>query len=185
MGWVEVVAVVGGAVGAIGGTIGAYGGIRGSKAEQRTNELVESQLRLDHDRRHEDLAPKPPPAINADRKTSDAGGDVLTGSITVPRDYRVRGEAISGDTSWPLDLDLVLRANRAYEFEIEKWPPGRTEPRAKELRFRFWPPEEVDCVPAWSCPCDRPLGGGSNARSGGHWEWRVPVEYYDPVASVY
>jgi hypothetical protein len=193
--WVEVLTLLGGLVGAVGGVIGAIGGIRGHRAKRvatearaRATEIADSALRLELERRHDDLAPPAPTSIHADRKDRPRLGDgsaSLQCTIEVPRDYRVRVEALSGSSARKLNLPLLLRGGRPYTFEIEQWPPGREMPVTEELRFRFWPPNDID-EPAerWTCHCGRPMSEKSDQEPG-HWGWTVSLEYYDPVASIH
>jgi hypothetical protein len=192
--WADVIGVVGGLVGAVGGTVGAVGGILAARAnrvaaraEQHTSELAASSLHLDLERRHEDLSPPAPASIvgqSEEHPRLGGGYANLFGSVTVPRPYRVRIEALTGDSSRPLHVSLVLRERVEHRFEIEQMPPDRRRPQAQVVRFRFWPPIEADDVVPWTCPCGRPVEMGSGTGPG-HWEWRVPLEYYDVLESVY
>lgn len=148
---------------------------RSAVASEESARAARDVVRIELDRRHDDLRPSPPSEVEA---TVDGEGQFRTlfGTITVPRDYRVRGEAVLGHNSGVshLGLPLVLRANRTYRFQIENWPDSRRIPTAKELRFRFWPPVKVDPVEHWTCECGKVVldGGGTGP---GHWEWTVPV----------
>lgn len=192
-------------IGAVGGSLGAAGGLgslaagvwvrrrldraderarlaeeRASRAEEYAHEIAETSLRMERDRQHRDLRPPQPPPIETVVRQDPYSADLrgLFGSITVPRDYRVRIDAINGPSSARVNTDLLVQAEQPYEFEIEKWPQDRTEPMAKELWVRFWPPAEVDKVEHWTCPCDRPSSYGDGSGPG-HWEWHVPIKYRD------
>lgn len=140
--------------------------------------IAEEQHRLEREREHDRLGPPQPAVIEAEVRDTVVGGRFLAGTITVPRDYRVRGEALvpASRSRQRLALDLVLRANQPVIFQIEDWPERRVAPRTKALHLRFWPiNEELDGVPGRPCPCDRPDSDGDGSGSG-HWEWTVPVE---------
>jgi hypothetical protein len=144
-------------------------------AADKTAKAEAEVARIEAEREHERLGPPALEKIDAHSTRQDT----LQGSITVPHDYRVRGEAVWGNASWALNLPLLLIAGHKYTFQIESWTRDRKEPEARMLRFRFWPPAETDEVEHWSCPCGRPLQeGGTN--SPGHWERRVPINYVPP-----
>ncbi|MGN9804471.1 hypothetical protein [Micromonospora sp. L32] len=193
--WPDVVGAVGGIVGvvaAVGVGIPAVVAARrsaraGEESAQAAKDAARGAAdvaRIERAREHARLAPPAPPEIKAeieDHPRLGADGAGLFGSITVPRDYRVKAEAVSGNARSPISLPLLLRAG-THSFEIEKWPRGREEPQTEFVLVRFWPPAEVDEVEHWTCPCDRPIADGDGP---GHWEWRVPLDYYNPIVSIF
>jgi len=132
---------------------------------------LETRLdRQDRERNHDRLKPAVPATIRA--RVTEAGS--LRGSITVDRDYRVRGVAYRSGSMWALDLPPLLRAGQRYEFQIERWLTGRQSPEPPRVRLRFWPPAKADGVKHWTCRCGRPTEG--DELSPGHWELRAPVD---------
>ncbi|MEH1055902.1 hypothetical protein V6U89_11900 [Micromonospora sp. CPCC 206171] len=157
-----------------------------AKAAQDSAREAAAVAAIERDRDHDRLGPGPVPDIAPKLETNPRNSglpDTLFGTVTVPRDYRVRGFAVRGNSSSPIGLDLLLHAGRPYRFAIEQWPKDRMEPVAEYVLFRFWPPAEVDDVDAWRCPCDRPQADG-NEWTPGHWEWRAPVQYRRPPAPM-
>ncbi|WP_422734058.1 hypothetical protein ACN26Y_00340 [Micromonospora sp. WMMD558] len=153
-----------------------------AKAAQDSAREAAAVAAIERDREHDRLGPGPVPDITSKLETNPRGSGLprtLWGTVTLPRDYRVRAFAVSGNSSSQISLDLLVHAGRPYRFAIEQWPPGRTEPVAEYVLFRFWPPAETDDVDAWRCPCDRAQADGDE-RTQGHWEWRVPVQYRTP-----
>lgn len=139
---------------------------------------------IERAREHDRLGPgaPPPSGIPSDlgpKQRDSVVPATLFGTITVPRDYRVRAEAVTDNSHSPIGLPLLLRANQPYRFAIEGWPPDRTEPRAQAVRVRFWPPADIDDVDRWTCPCDRPASEETD-RSPGHWVWLAPIQYEPP-----
>ncbi|MEV4820199.1 hypothetical protein [Micromonospora tulbaghiae] len=157
-----------------------------AKAAQDSAREAAAIAAIERDREHDRLGPGPVPgiALELEPNPRDSGlPETLFGTITVPRDYRVRAVAVRGNSSAPIGLDLLLYAGRPYRFAIEQMHPNRTEPVAEYVLFRFWPPAEIDDVDTWQCPCDRPQADGDNRP--GHWEWRAPVEYRRPPTQVF
>jgi len=99
----------------------------------------------------------------------------LFGVMTLPKDYQVRAVAQTGNSTFPLNLQGLLRANEPHRFFIEKWPPDQTVPTAEVVILKLWPPTADDPVEQWSCGCGRPLTEGTD-RDPGHWEMRLPLE---------
>ncbi|MEU8278396.1 hypothetical protein ACFYOK_35580 [Microbispora bryophytorum] len=157
-----------------------------AKAAQRSAEEAATISRIERDRRHDDLAPPHPGEIQAEEESDTrlgAGHYNVFGSITVPRDYRVRAQAWNGTSLTPIALPLLLRANQPYRFHLDRLREGVTSGNPTEIRFRFWPPvPDLDDTDAWTCPCSRPAGTDVDAR--GHWELRVPIAYL-PEIEVY
>jgi hypothetical protein len=191
--WLAWIGAVGGTVGAIGG-VGAFivavpawragranaaAAVRAAKAAE--DALAESRriARLELEKRHDELSPRKGLKVYFGDDSSMIGGHRwLWVVVEVPRTYRVRAIARTGNASWDLGLPLVLHATRRTgKVEIEKWPPDRDKPEAQELVLRFWPPADVDQVEHWSCQCGRPLDGDPGSEQAGHWEVIVPVDY--------
>ncbi|GAB3428606.1 hypothetical protein GCM10027569_72280 [Flindersiella endophytica] len=176
-----------GVIGAVSGLTAVFIAIPATKAARRSADEAAATAQLERDQRHDDLRPTPPAEIKGDVETNseDGGGrSALMGSVVLPRDFRVRATAIMGpNASAPIGMPLVIRANQPQSFEIEHWPDDKTHPTVKEIRFRFWSPVEGDGVEPWSCQCGRPSDDGESAP--GHWEWTVPVSYYDVRASIW
>jgi hypothetical protein len=187
--WPEIVGAIGGAVGAVGGTasvIVAAWARRDAKASaqaaKESAEAARTLTQLEQDRQHERLSPPRLSEIRAIVRDNDrlgAGHSALMGSITLPCDYRVRADAISGNSKSEIWLPLPLSANQEYEFQIEQWSPGRTKPQTEMIRFRFWPPNAVDVKNPWTCRCGQPTEDGDGMGSG-HWEWTAPVTCAPP-----
>jgi hypothetical protein len=179
--WTDVGAFILGAAGTVLASFSIAIAVRANRTARRSAIAAESAVQIEGDREHERFAPIMPEHIDAYLTQART----LRGSITVGRDYRVRGETVSTGASGSLDLPVLLRAGQEYEFQIEQWPPGRSEPQAEALRFRFWPPAEFDDVERWSCPCNRQTAEGTSA-SPAHWQRVVPIKFFDPTAvSVY
>ena len=179
--WLDIAAL---ALAAVGVAVAVRANVRSGRAEDCANKIAAQQLDLEHGDRHDARGPVLPAAISTELRESRQGHYFLVGEITVQRDYRVRGEAVSGSARWPLALDLVLQAGRSYSIEVEKWPSGKKRPQARELELKFWPPLEGDGVVAWSCRCGRPAFQGDGSGPG-HWEVSMEVEYYDVADSVF
>jgi len=111
-----------------------------------------------------------------DAKVSDGS---LFGVITVERDYRAIAEALTGESSsHPINLPFALHDSQPARFQIEPWPAGSKRPRTHEILFKFWPPgAEPGSAEPWTCRCGRSESGDLSGH--GHWEWLVPVHYYD------
>ncbi|MEH1058343.1 hypothetical protein V6U89_24425 [Micromonospora sp. CPCC 206171] len=154
-------------------------GERSADAAQESARQAAEVARMEREREHDRLSPGPVPHMNVELESNPRGASLprtLFGVVSVPRDYRVRAEAvIEGGGHTALGLPLLLHAGRSYRFTIEQWPPGRMNPQVEFVLFRFWVPvEEIDKVAGWDCPCDRPMIDGSDR---GHWEWRAPIQY--------
>jgi hypothetical protein len=146
----------------------------------RASAFEQERIQAERQERHERRTPQPPGQIIAELREGRATAS-LFGSINVPTGYRVIAEAqFATGGSTRIGLPSVLHPNRPYDFEIEKWPPGSTQPVTREIRLRFWPPIEGDDVDWWTCPCGRPTGESLDGP--GHWEWRVPIVYNPPRA---
>lgn len=167
---------------ALTGRLSAAASQESAEASRRSAEeaakitVIETARRAEERQRlHDDLGPKPPGEIAAELHKGSAT-DSLFGSITVPRGYRVIADAlyVSGGST-RVALTSIIHPNRREDFQIEPWPPGSKHPVTKEIKFRFWPPLEVDNLDTWTCPCGRPTGESMNGP--GHWEWTVPVSY--------
>jgi gas vesicle protein len=148
-----------------------------ARAAEESARDVRDQVRIEREREHERLGPGPVPSIETELETNPrlSTSRHLFGTLTVPRDYRVRAEAVTkGGSRTGLTLPALLHAGRSCRFHIEQWLPGRNEPEVEHILFRFWPPTDADEVEAWKCPCPRrPVDGDER----GHWEWRAPVQY--------
>jgi hypothetical protein len=142
-------------------------------------EIERDRRQSERQERHENHAPLSPGRIIAELRDGTATAS-LFGSITVTAGYRVLADAqFATGGSTRIGLPSILHPNQPYDFQIEQWPPGSTQPVTKEIRFRFWPPIEGDGVDGWTCPCGRPTGESLDGP--GHWEWRVPVVYNPPT----
>jgi len=156
--------------------VGSFLASRKSANEAAALRRIEDDRRgQERAERHDLLVPVSAGPLPTHLKDSSTGGRKdLFGVITTGRDYRVHAIGWVGCAQIPLGLPLVLRAGKTYEFHIEDWPDGRTEPHTQEIEFRFWPPiEGIDDVRPWSCPCGGPTGETSGGP--GHWELRVDV----------
>jgi hypothetical protein len=196
-----------GSIGAIGGALGAVGGVgalviamsawRASRdsaaaavrAAEAAEEAVAGSRRvaqLEFEKRHDELSPRQGLKVYFGVEESMISGNQwLWMVVEVPRTYRARAVARTGNASWDLGLPSVLHANqRTAKVEIEKWPPDRDRPEAQELVLRFWPPADVDQVEHWACRCGRPLDRDAASGQVGHWEVTVPVDYVDPRARI-
>lgn len=149
---------------------------RSADAAERAAEAAAEANRLEHERDHDRLCPTFPGVIKASLDPAVAGMRGLMASITVDRTYRVTAEARwdDGRASGPIGMRLVLHAGQPKTFQIEAWPPGKTQPTAEEILFKFWPPIPGTDGADWNCPCSRPNGAGTGA---GHWEVPVRVQY--------
>lgn len=160
---------------------------RDSADEARRLREIEADRRADEkESRHERLDPGLPSELEAEfRANEEIGGGhgSLFARITVPRGYRVKAEALMGQSRQGIGLGLVVEANREVEFQIEPWFPNQEKPRTKETVFRFWPPLEGDNVPVWGCGCGRPTG--ETVDGPGHWEQRALVKFYRVEDSVW
>jgi hypothetical protein len=153
-------------------------------ARQTVDEAAKMRA-IEGDRRAEEredlhmrFRPKPPAEIVAEL-VDGTPIKSLFGSITVQYGYRVKADAyFHGSGSTPLSIS-TLHPNQPADIHIEQWPPGRTHPVTKEIRFRFWPPLESDGVDVWTCSCGRPTGESMDGP--GHWELTVPVVYNPPT----
>lgn len=70
---------------------------------------------IERERDHDRLGPGPVPDIAPKLETNrrgSGGPDTLFGTITLPRDYRVRAFAVRGNSSSSIGLDLLLHAGR-------------------------------------------------------------------------
>lgn len=153
---------------------------RSADAAEHAAAAAAETERLSREHQHELLRPDPAVDIELEAVPDQHHGEQfsLVGSITVPRDYRVYGEAIGAAVRSSLNLPALLRSNRPYRFEIDTWRSDGDEPRTQELRLLFWPPDEGDEngeVEAWVCPCDRDAAYGD--LDSPHWEWRAPVPH--------
>ncbi|MFG2001628.1 hypothetical protein ACGFNU_21000 [Spirillospora sp. NPDC048911] len=151
-----------------------------SAAEARQLREIEAERRKEErERRHDDLGPNLPAEIEAEQE-----GELLYGEITVPRAYRVRAYARSGDSLTQLSVDPVTVPNRPLRFVIEHLHPEQSAIHTEEIFFHFWPPEESDQVPVWSCGCgldtSREVMGDK-----GHWKAKVEVTFHDVMESVW
>ncbi|MCO1618972.1 hypothetical protein M8C11_30070, partial [Micromonospora sp. CPM1] len=110
-----------------------------AKAAQDSAREAAAIAAIERDREHDRLGPGPVPgiALELEPNPRDSGlPETLFGTITVPRDYRVRAVAVRGNSSAPIGLDLLLHAGRPYRFAIEQMHPDRTEPVAEYVLFR-------------------------------------------------
>jgi hypothetical protein len=161
---------------------------RAAKAAEDATAEARRLSSVEMDRRHEELSPGHSLKVTFDASPDErlrGGHRSLMAVIEVSRTYRVRAVARLGNASWDLGLPPVLLAGQPTTVEVEKWPPDRTKPEAKELVLRFWPPADTDDVEPWTCRCGRPAAEGPGWEPAGHWERVVPVEYYNPVNSVW
>lgn len=159
---------------------------RSADEAARSRVIDEERRRDEREERHDGLAPKVPAEIKAEFRPNErlgGGHGSLFGSITMPRGYRVKAEALMGQSRSELGLGMVAAPGREVELQIEPWHPDQEAPRVAEIEFRFWPPLEGDDVPSWSCGCGRPTGETLEGR--GHWEQRVRVDYYRVQDSVW
>lgn len=148
-------------------------------AAQKSADEAATISRIELDRRHDDLAPAHPGELRAEERSDPQhpGYYNLFGSITVPRDYRVRAEMWNGTALSPIALPLLLRANQSQRFHIDRVPTGATDSTAPiEVRIHFWPPvPDLDDTAPWTCACERQTGTDISGR--GHWELRIPITY--------
>jgi hypothetical protein len=173
---VEFAGAVGGAIGAVGGVVGPVLAFRARRearrAEQHANEIADSVLRLERDRRHDQLRPRRPDGIpleHCEHPEVGASRSLWT-VVRLERDYRVRVDAVTGGSNRRLDLPLLLREGRTYRLKIEQMPHNTDRVHTEQLRFRFWPPGPGDG--SWTCLCGKPTEPDDHI---GHWEWKVPV----------
>ncbi len=129
---------------------------------------AEDALQLQRDQAHESYRPIQPEKIEL-WSVGSGMARFLQGSITVPRDYRIRAtrHSLLGPPATDITLPGLICANQPTPFEVERWPDDGGPAHAQvidHIRFRFWPPAGTD----WSCPCGKP-------DTEGHWTWRVPV----------
>jgi hypothetical protein len=184
------------------GKVSAAASIRAAKAAEENTQAAEraataaedatAEARrlssLELDRRHEELSPARSLRVEFLSESNErlrGGHRSLMAIIESSRTCRVRAVARMGNASWDLGLPLVLQAGHPTRVEVEKWPPDRTEPQAKELVLRFWPPADIDQVEQWTCRCGRPLVEEAGSEPIGHWETVIPVDYYDAAKSVW
>lgn len=176
-----IVAIVGVGTAVIYARRSAKASANSAKSAEKSAEEAATISQIERDRRHDDLAPPHPGEIKAEEEPDarlGRGHYTAFGSITVPRDYRVKAEAWNGTALTPIDLPLLLRANQPQRFFIDRTSNGKSN--VTEIRFQFWPPvPNLDDTDAWACPCARPTGDGATGR--GHWELRVPVAYMPEI----
>lgn len=162
----------------------ARAGEQAAEAAQASARQAAEAVRIEREREHARLGPGPVPEIEAKLEVNPrygpGGPRALFGEVTVPRDYRVRAEAVmAGGGYTSMSLPLLLHAGHPYRFAIEQWAPDRKKPQAEHVLFRFWPPAEGDDVNPWACPCGRPAADGAVSEHG-HWEWLAPIRFVSP-----
>ena len=190
-----------GAIGGVAGVLAALGvGLPAGRAARRSAKAAEDSAdearavaRIQREQRHDQLRPRLPEAIEADTEPAEylgKGGRAMIGEITLPRDYRGRALAASGESEWLVGLpndgtpgEGLLRGGRPLKIRIADIYPDR-QGAVDEIRFRFWPPAPTDDVEHWTCPCERPPDDGGRFDAPGHWEIRVPVSYYEIMDSL-
>lgn len=134
-------------------------------ASQRSAEAAEQTARLDAHRRHEELSPPAPDAVEV-TSVRDHSGRSLFGRFTVGRVYEVRasaGRRGQGDHSVQVVTAEVARPGEVNGFRV-RLPDGAAGDLVNEVRFEFWP--MASGPGSWTCPCGAPV-----AATEGHWSW--------------
>lgn len=156
-----------------------------AESSRRSAAAAEGALLIQREQHHIEHGPVSPAEIIT-KIVAGSPGRSLVGSLTVARDYRIRAEVITaGQASRDVTAALVVRANQPYEMHLEHMPADRDVPHAEAVRFRFWPPADVDRdagVDTWGCPC-----GKATDEAGapdGHWTFTVPIKNPPPRARV-
>lgn len=91
--------------------------------------------------------------------------------FTLPRNYRMYGDSITGPSRSALSVPLIVSAGIPVRVFVGHMD-GEQLPEM--LNLRFFPPDPIDPGEKWSCPCGRAQTG--DHESTGHWEWNVPVD---------
>ena len=116
-----------------------------------------------------------PQLLNAEFDTEDnerTKTEHLFFDFSLPRAYRVAGYATHQGRAHPALCGSGRKRWRAGAGVRAGSTPsaGRTDSRVPH--FQFWPPDPIDDVDRWSCPCGAPAPSGEAA----HWEIVVPVK---------
>ncbi len=133
--------------------------------------------RIEADRRHAELAPKPIERLEACYEgTPPDLGTFTEFTVDGAGAYRIQVFAITDGTSRiQLCEPMLIHAGRSVYLQIDPSRESRGIITTRELLIKFWPPLESDDTDPWSCPCGKPTGETADAP--GHWEQRVPVDY--------
>jgi hypothetical protein len=148
---------------------------RSADAAEASASEAKAANRLETERRHDELRPTLPAALEAFTKDSRIQGKVeVFATFQLSRDYLVQA-VISGRSGESLVIDQLLEAGVSRDVHIATLDAG-AELGVDAVRFRFWPSAggETD----WDCPCERP--GSISKEPEGHWSVTVPVHYQPP-----
>lgn len=146
---------------------------RSALATERQAIAEEDNGRLQREEFHDRCQPLASGVLTA--RSSRLGGYSVFYTFALPRSYRTKATAINEAGMTELSSYLPLRAGDKADLHVDQVAEGGT-PKWKTLHLEFWPPNSSDPVPAWTCPCGRPVLDNEAA----HWELRVPVEIDPP-----
>ncbi|WP_146017459.1 hypothetical protein [Verrucosispora sp. ts21] len=152
-----------------------------ARAAEKSADADGKVARLELDRDHEAYRPvmPGPDGFQVVRESLNTVPELeknhrLVYEFTPARTYRVVGEAVyrSGSPNpMTLSMPLLCRAGVPVRIVFEDLVMEKQRSDFSMLRFKFWPPAEVDLVEHWTCRCERPL----ESDGAPHWEATIAV----------